>query len=120
MQPLRVLVAAFALFSFLISGFAAQTHIHLTAPAGALAIADGAPASKIALNRDHKAPALPDDPAHCAFCQELLVAGSYVAPTPFVIPLPVQIATVVPMMTETVSVIQAFSHGWRGRGPPLD
>lgn len=122
---MRAFVAAFALLSFFLSSFVTQTHIHLAAQSQsgieALASADIVPGIKIAVSqsRDHNAPSTPDDPAHCPFCQEFLVAGSYVAPAPIAIPLPIQVASVVPLMTVTVSVIEAFSHDWRGRGPPL-
>ncbi|MEJ0024384.1 MAG: hypothetical protein WDN01_00020 [Rhizomicrobium sp.] len=66
---LRTFVAAFALLSFLLSGFAVQTHIHLESA--------GAPGAKIALSqsRDHKAPAVPDDPEHCPLCLDFLAAA---------------------------------------------
>jgi len=122
---MRACIAAFALLSFFLSSFVTQTHIHLTSLSkqgtGALAVADSVQGKEVALSqsRDRSSPALPDDPAHCPFCQEFLVAGSYVAPAPIAIPLPIQAATALPLMAETVSVIQAVSHGWRGRGPPL-
>src|SRR5438874_1348662 len=61
----------------------------------------------------------PDDPQHCPFCQEYLLAGAYLLPAPVVLPLPIVAAveSFLPVREVTWSV--RFSHAWRGRGPPL-
>src|SRR5438034_9113505 len=74
----RRLLLALTLLAFAEAGYVTQTHIHVPARASQIA------GEK---SRDRIPP--PDDPQHCPFCQEYLLAGAYLLPAPVVLPLPV-------------------------------
>ena len=104
----RRLLLALTLLAFAQAGYVTQTHVHVPAPA-----------SKVAGEKSRDRIPAPDDPQHCPFCQEYLLAGAYLFPAPVVLPLPIVAAveSFLPVREVTWSV--RFSHAWRGRGPPL-
>jgi len=113
---LRRLVTTFALLAFVLQGFATQTHIHY--------LAQGTSAQTTALanavsNRDHNPRAPSDDPLHCAFCQEFLLAGAFVAPAAIATPVPTEITTPVHAVETSFAMAEGRSHAWTSRGPPL-
>lgn len=105
------LVVALTLVAFAVAGYATQTHIH---PLPAASHVAGQTSPNKAPN---KAPDR-DDPAHCPFCQEYVIAGACITPAPIVLPLPIfaWIQTVV-VAREVWSLVR-FSHSWQGRAPP--
>lgn len=106
----RRLVLAFTLLAFAQASYVTQTHIHIPA--------DAAGGTVLAPAGHGKAP-LPDDPAHCPFCQEYLLAGAYLIPPPVVLPLPVSATFQVHRLVRALSFVAAISHSWHGRAPPL-
>jgi hypothetical protein len=106
----RQLVVVFTLAAFAQAGFVTQTHIHpLTSSGGSVVLAQAA----------HGKLPIPDDPAHCPFCQEYLLAGAYLAPPPVILPTPAAEAFQVYRLVRALPFIAALSHSWHGRGPPL-
>jgi hypothetical protein len=106
----RRLVVVFTLAAFAQAGFVTQTHIHQPAqPVGNVALAQPS----------HGKLPVPDDPAHCPFCQEYLLAGAYLAPPPVILPSPVSVAFQAYRLVAALPFIAALSHSWHGRGPPL-
>src|SRR5437016_3516998 len=69
---------ALTLLAFAQAGYVTQTHVHVPAPA-----------SKVAREKSRDRIPAPDDPQHCPFCQEYLLAGAYLFPAPVVLPLPI-------------------------------
>ena len=122
---LRGVISMFALLAFVVSGFATQAHIHISAQAelgfGAQAVAAQTLVAKAStsLDREQKQRAPADDPTRCPLCQEYLHSGAYVTPVPAIFPLPILTATVAPMLIASVAIIRAVSHSWYGRAPPL-
>jgi hypothetical protein len=105
----RQLVLAFTLLAFAQASYVTQTHIHI--PANTAGDTVLAPAGH------GKAP-IPDDPAHCPFCQEYLTAGAYLIPPPIVLPLPALAAVELDRLVRSLPFIAAVSHSWHGRAPP--
>jgi Protein of unknown function (DUF2946) len=114
-------ITAFALFAFLFSGFATQTHIHIPAQAALdqHAAVETAAKASASLERDQQPRAPADDFDHCPLCLDFLAFGAYVAPVPFALPLPILTATELPALTRSITVLRAVAHNWRSRAPPL-
>jgi hypothetical protein len=126
-RPLkRNIVAIFAVLTFFLQGLITQSHIHGPSLSGVTVSASTARAGLAAvhaatsLDRDQTPGTPTDDPAHCPICQEFLLSGAYFAPIAPAIPLPFQVATIVPPTIAPIAIVQTVSHIWRGRGPPLD
>jgi len=101
------LLMALTLIVFAQSGYVTQTHIHVPVLA-----------SSVAGEVSHgKAPAR-DDPQHCPLCQEFLLAGAYLLPSPVVLPQPILVAVqnIIPSK-QSLSFVR-FAHDWQGRAPP--
>lgn len=103
----RRLLLIFALAAFAQASYITQTHIH---PA--------ATETRSGQNSHSKAP-LRDDPAHCPFCQEYLLAGAYLIPPPVVLPVPAGAVLQAHDLVHIFSFVAAVSHSWHGRAPPL-
>jgi len=101
------LLMALTLIVFAQSGYVTQTHIHVPVLA-----------SSIAGEVSHgKAPAR-DDPQHCPFCQEFLLAGAYLLPPPVVLSQPDLVAVQnFIALYQSLSFVR-FAHDWQGRAPP--
>ena len=101
------LLMALTLIVFAQFGYATQTHVHVPVLTGSIA------------GEVHrgKAPAR-DDPQHCPFCQEFLLAGAYLLPPPVVFPQPILVAVHnFVALHQSLSFVR-FAHDWRGRAPP--
>lgn len=109
----RLLVTAFALLTFALQSYVAQTHIHL-APGSFASYSELGAAKK---QLPDKFPAQ-DDPANCPICQEILHSGQFVTPTAASILLPSLSVSIIAIVTHIVAAPEATSHTWQSRGPP--
>ncbi len=106
----RRLVLAFTLVAFAQAGYVTQTHIHVPA---------GLPGNSVLAQAGHGKTPAPDDPAHCPFCQEYLLAGAYLIPPAIVLPPPAAAAAGIYRLLGVLPFVAAASHSWHGRAPPL-
>ncbi len=106
----RRLVVALTLLAFTQAGYVTQTHIHVAAATSG---------DVRSAQAGHGKTQVPDDPAHCPFCQEYLHAGAYVIPAPIVLPQPSAAAFATYRILHVLPFIGALSHSWHGRAPPL-
>ena len=113
----RLAITFVALLAFTLQSFVTQVHIHkLTSGNIAAAQLDTGKFSA-GNQKPGKSPAR-DDPANCPLCQEILLAGHYVAPTP-VAWTPLSVATfTAPIAIVIATIAQAYSHSWKSRAPP--
>jgi len=104
------LVTAFVLAVFVFQGFLVQTHVHAPATGWDGGAHAGAPAQP----GRHD----PLDPANCPLCQEILHAGSFVAPG--LIALPPAAARPIVFLICVVTALPpaAPARGWNSRAPP--
>jgi hypothetical protein len=107
-------IAWFLLLAFTLQSFITQTHIH-----GAFASTGGAGVVKTLANMpSHNTKTPADSPADCPFCQAIMHAGAFFAPSA---PTLVQSFTWAEMVAPSV-VAGAFdnfsSHPWHSRAPP--
>ncbi|HTT83498.1 MAG TPA: hypothetical protein VMF67_08450 [Rhizomicrobium sp.] len=102
---------AFTVLTFVMAGYATQTHMHI--PAG------GDAGDTVLGPAGHGKAPIPDDPARCPLCQEYLLAGAYLIPAPVVLPMPVSVAFEVQRLVRVLPFVATASHSWLGRAPPL-
>jgi hypothetical protein len=108
----RRLLLVFTIAAFAQQSYLTQTHIHIPpalAAGGGGAVLDGAGHGKTPSR---------DDPAHCPLCQEMLLAGAYLAPVAIVILPPLLPAFRIELAARELPFIAAASHSWHGRAPP--
>jgi hypothetical protein len=106
----RRVLLVLTVLAFVQASYVTQTHIHiLPVPAGAAAL----------VQPGHGKVPLPDDPAHCPFCQEYLLSGAYFTPPPIIVPVPASFAIIFPSFARTLRFVATLSHSWYGRAPPL-
>ena len=103
----RRVFVALTLFVFAYAGYTTQTHLH--APALAQSFSG---------ENSHGKTPLQDDPQHCPFCQEYLLAGAYVVPAPIVLPLPVAVPSLTWIAQRDLPSLVTFAHAWQSRAPP--
>ena len=101
------LLIALTLIAFAQSGYVTQTHIHPP-------VLVGSHAGEVSRG---KAPAR-DDPQHCPFCQEFLLAGACLLPPPVVLPLPIVVAVQDFIASHQRLSFVRFALGWQSRAPP--
>jgi len=113
----------FFLLTFLLQGYATQTHIHppvasssgISDPTigfGHLAKVSGSQ------QRDHDGAPAKDGSDTCPLCQEILIAGAYVWPPLPVLPTPSVSTAIASFAPTAAAVSRAISHSWHGRAPP--
>jgi hypothetical protein len=105
----RRLVLAFTLIAFAQAGYFTQTHIHIPATL---------PGNVAFTQISHGKTPAPDDPAHCPYCQEYLLAGAYLVPPPIVLPQPAALGFQAYFLQYALPFVAALSHDWHGRAPP--
>jgi hypothetical protein len=106
----RRAVLVLTLLAFTQASYVTQTHIHIpAAPAGSAAL----------VQSGHGRAPLPDDPAHCPFCQEYLLSGAYFIPPPIILPVPTSLAIAFSSLVRVLHFVATLSHSWYGRAPPL-
>lgn len=116
--------ATLAIFAFAFQSFLTQTHVHFT-PAVERVLAAVEQSKTAPLNgllsrgplKDHHGyPS--DDPAKCPICQEMVYAGSYVAPVAAVFVPPHLAISVIAVVEREPVHLATVSHNWQGRAPP--
>ncbi|HEX3665750.1 MAG TPA: hypothetical protein VHU23_11010 [Rhizomicrobium sp.] len=105
----RQLLLAITVLAFAQAAYVTQTHLHAPARLSG---------NSAFMQPGHGKVPAPDDPAHCPFCQEYLLAGAYVAPPPIVLPQPTAAAFEAYQLLHVLPFVAALSHSWHGRAPP--
>jgi hypothetical protein len=106
---LLVFVTALA---FVLQSFIAQTHIH-TSPQG---LGDIVKSVTTLSHSQGKKPA-DDNARDCPFCQAVVHAGAFVAPTPPLLVLP-GLSEAISQAVKLGAVISLAAHNWQSRAPP--
>lgn len=121
--PMRLAVTLFVALTFVLQGFATQTHVHFStdhdvnvnfSDGNTAKVTEALPSQK----GDHGKLPSKDDPANCPFCQQILIAGAFVSPTTVAVLLPTQLPLPAPRMFAISSSFRSISHSWHGRAPP--
>ena len=120
----RSIILIFTLIAFALQSNITQTHIHFSpgALAGSQAIGEskeisGTGATGLADRHPDKYPA-DEDPA-CPLCQATSLAGLFVTPLAVPVLVPTVFAVVRVSPIAAFVIVQARSHPWRVRGPPI-
>ncbi len=105
------LIMLFMLVAFAVQGFAIQTHIHgVPTSVGSTVMHVSAPSQP--------APQDPYDPANCALCQEILHAGTYVAPVVVDFLVILNAVAFAPAHALLPHAATERQHSWQSRAPP--
>jgi hypothetical protein len=114
----RLAITLFALFAFTLQTYVTQTHIHgmarINSAAATLAF------DKNAAHKQQPGKFPPgDDPANCPICQEILHTGLFVTPSAAALLLPTVAVSIAAIVVDIKTIVQAPSHSWKSRAPPL-
>jgi hypothetical protein len=102
-------ITALALLAFFLQNLAVQTHIHQTLqPEAVKAQTDGS----------HKAPLKLDPIDQCRLCQELVHAGTFLAPSVAASLLSLTFVTAVVARALVFAADLATAFSWQSRAPP--
>lgn len=114
------IVMLVTLLAFSIQGYLTQTHIHwaMERQASLSQSQDHRTANGAPTDRKDGYPAN-EDPANCPLCQELIHAGQFVTPAAAALGLPFFSISVIEVAVPTAMLVQAVTHIWRGRAPPV-
>jgi hypothetical protein len=115
----RAAVVLLALVAFALQSFVTQTHLHFAHAGDVAAFGPsfgGIGAAKAGQTRA-KLPAK-NESGHCAFCEEMWLAGAYVTPAAAFLILPQATVSIVEIISAPRVHVQTVSHDWRGRAPP--
>ena len=121
MSSARLILTFVTLFAFGLQSYLTQTHIHHPPVIGQLALAGDIPMT----GEPAKSPGDTDkypanqDPANCPLCQEIALAGYFVAPAAVLLVLPTAAAVATFDFAEITLPSRAPSHNWQGRAPPI-
>lgn len=111
----RLGVTFFALLAFALQSYTAQTHIHKWTQPGLAGIAAaldlGVPI------KNGKAPAKQDQ--NCPLCQGIAHAGAFLTPSAVAALAPTLSVQIIAIALDTALALQAVSHSWQSRGPPV-
>lgn len=107
----RRLVMLFALLAFALQAYLVQTHIH--GQPGVLSLKPHVSAPV------QPAPFDPLAPANCALCQEILHAGTAIAPDNSELALLLTWIGMVPAVAFLPAEPLALTTGWHSRAPPV-
>ena len=100
---------ALALLAFFFQNLAVQTHIHQTLQPEAV---------KVQADGGHKAPLKLDPIDQCRLCQELVHAGTFLAPSAIVSLLSLTFVAVSITRALTLTADQPTAFAWQSRAPP--
>jgi hypothetical protein len=114
----RLAITFFVLLAFTLQTYVIQTHIHGMAGFGVAAVKLDLGKSAAREQRPDKLPPA-NDPANCPICQEILHTGYYVTPSVAVLPLPAVAVSIAPTVIDILTAVEAHSHSWKSRAPPL-
>ena len=114
----RIVLTLAVLLGFALQSYVTQTHIHLPGGDGiyAGASADTVTKGSPAHHGDKRSPK--DDPANCPLCQQILIAGAFVAPPTVALILPMEMAFAAPPALSARRHSKSPSHSWHSRAPP--
>ena len=112
MSFLRTLLALMCLLIFSAQWYVAATHIH--------GMPDSVAAHRLAVTTDHSSPDPldQDDPAHCPFCQIVLLAGVAVGTAPIALMMPSVMTDCVAPLSYLACFHSRFVGPSHNRGPP--
>jgi hypothetical protein len=102
-------VTALALLAFFLQNLAVQTHIHQSLQPETV---------KVQTDGSHKAPLKLDPVDQCRLCQELVHAGTFVAPLAVVSLLSLTFVAVGIARVLTFAADPATAFAWQSRAPP--
>ena len=102
-------VTALALLAFFFQNLAVQTHIHQSLQPEA---------AKVQTDGSHKAPLKLDPIDQCRLCQELVHAGTFLAPSAAINLLSLTFATVSIARFLVFAAGPATAFAWQSRAPP--
>ncbi len=114
-------ITLFVLLTFVLQGYATQTHVHFPGERNFVVDAGGvgelAKDSRSQKSEPQKAPSK-GDPENCPLCQQITIAGAFVSPAAVALLLPVQIPYAAPAVFAVAVLFRSVSHSWHGRAPP--
>ena len=102
-------VTALALLAFFLQNLAVQTHVHQSLQPAAV---------KVQTDGSHKAPLKLDPIDQCRLCQELVHAGTFLAPSAAASPLSLTFVAVGITRLLTFAADPATAFAWQSRAPP--
>jgi len=102
-------VTALALLAFFFQNLAVQTHIHQSLQPAAV---------KVQTHGGHKAPLKLDPVDQCRLCQELVHAGTFLAPSVVISLLSLTFVAVGITRVLTFAADPATAFAWQSRAPP--
>ncbi len=108
-RPTRRWVTALALLAFFFQNLAVQTHIHQSLQPEAV---------KVQTDGSHKAPLKLDPVDQCRLCQELVHAGTFLAPSAIVSLLSLTFVAVIIARVLLFAADPATAFAWQSRAPP--
>ncbi|HVZ69965.1 MAG TPA: DUF2946 family protein [Rhizomicrobium sp.] len=111
----RLGVILFTLLAFAFQSFTTQTHIHKLSLSGIAGIA--AALDIDAPSKNGKPPTKQDQ--NCPLCQAVAHAGAFVSPSSAVSIVPTLSVQIIAISPDVAIAIDAVSHSWQSRGPPL-
>jgi len=117
--PMRLAVTLFVALTFVLQGFATQTHVHFSTDRDVnVNFSDGniAKVTKALPSQKGDHGKLP--PKDCPLCQQILIAGAFVSPTIVAMLLPTQVPLPAPIVFVRSNLFRLTSHSWHGRAPP--
>lgn len=102
-------ITVLALLSFFLQGLALQTHVHQQfQPA----------AAKVQSSSDHRAPLKLDPIDQCRLCQELVHAGTFIAPSAATSLASLTVVTASFVLLPAFATAPAMAFAWQSRAPP--
>jgi len=102
-------ITALALLAFFFQSLAVQTHIHQSLQPEAV---------KVQTDGSHKAPLKLDPVDQCRLCQELVYAGTFLAPSAVISLLSLTFVAVSTIRVLTFAADTATAFAWQSRAPP--
>lgn len=117
----RTAFVLFVLLAVALQSLVTQTHIHIRGIVdvdSGVALAFGEQHGIPSQSTDDRSHQPADDPLHCPFCQQMLLAGDFVPPALTPLPLPTPIAAAVLLLAASTVWLPVTAHTWFGRAPP--
>lgn len=121
----RLVVTFVALLAFVVQSFVTQTHIHVPGESYRFAALSGlqglAADTKLKASQQRDRHGIPpkDDSANCPLCQQINVAGAFVASPATLLHLPSELGSAEASKQVVAVAVSRTSHNWQGRAPPI-
>jgi hypothetical protein len=110
--PARRWITALALLAFVFQSLTVQTHVHQPLQPGPVK------AAHLSASGGSQAPLKLDPVDQCRLCQELVHAGTFLAPSAVISPLSLSFATVSIARVLAFATDPATAFAWQSRAPP--